>query len=321
MDEKLITVSSTPHIHSKDTVEKIMLDVIIALIPACAAGVYFFKLKALAVILVSVVSCVLFEFLYQKAVKKPVTVSDLSAVVTGILLAFNLPVSVPLWLPAVGAFVAIIIVKQLFGGIGQNFVNPALMGRAFLLTSYPALMTHWTVDSVTAATPLGLLKNGDIIVPSQTDYINAFWGNIGGCIGETCVVALVLGGVYLLIKKVITWRIPAAYIFTVFVLSYVFGRNGFFTGVPLYEVITGGLLLGAFFMATDYTTSPVTKTGHLIMGVGCGVLTVLIRVYGGYPEGVSYSVLLMNLTVPLIDKFTRPRVYGVTKKRAPGKGK
>jgi len=308
MDEKLITVSSTPHIHSKDTVERIMLDVIIALTPAIAAGLFFFKYRALVLMIISVASCVLFEFLFQKTVKKPITVRDLSAVVTGLLLALNLPAAAPFWLPVVGAFVAIVIAKQLFGGIGQNFVNPALMGRAFLMASYPAHMTNWTVDGLSSATPLALLKNGAI--PGNIDYINAFFGNIGGCIGETSSVALIIGGVYLLARKVITWHIPVAYILTVFNLSFILGRSGFFTGVPFYEIITGGLLLGAFFMATDYTTSPVTPAGQMIMGIGCGILTVIIRVYGGYPEGVSYSILLMNIAVPLIDKCIKPRVYG-----------
>lgn len=311
MEGKLITVTSTPHIRSKDTIEKIMLDVIIALLPACIAGIYFFQFKALALMLISVASSVLFEFLFQKAVKKPVTITDLSAVVTGLLLAMNLPASSPLWLPVVGSFVAIIIVKQLFGGLGQNFINPALLARAFLLTSYPVAMTNWTVDSVSTATPLAMLKNG--IMPNTADYVNAFLGNIGGCIGETCSIALILGGIYLLFKKVITWRIPVTYLVTVFILSWILGRNGLFTGIPMYELITGGLLLGAIFMATDYTTSPVTPMGQMIMGFGCALLTVLIRVYGGYPEGVSYSILLMNLATPLIDKYTKPRVYGVRK--------
>lgn len=311
MEGKLITVTSTPHIRSKDTIENIMRDVIIALLPACIAGVYFFGFRALALMLIAVASSVLFEFLFQKILKKPVTVTDLSAVITGLLLAMNLPVSSPLWMPVVGSFVAIIIVKQLFGGLGQNFINPALLARAFLLTSYPVAMTNWTVDSVATATPLAMLKNG--IMPNETDYINALFGNIAGCIGETCSIALILGGVYLLIRKVITWRIPVSYLVTVFILSWLLGRNGLFTGIPVYELITGGLLLGAIFMATDYATSPVTPTGQLIMGIGCAVLTVLIRVYGGYPEGVSYSILLMNLVTPLIDKYTKPRVYGVRK--------
>lgn len=312
MDEKLIMVSSTPHVRSRDTIERIMLDVVIALMPACIAGIYFFGIKALLLMLVSVVSCVLFEFIFQKITKKPVTVRDLSAVVTGLLLAMNLPASAPVWLPVVGGFVAIIIVKQLFGGLGQNFINPALLARAFLLTSYPVAMTKWTVDSVSTATPLALLKQS--IMPNSSDYINALLGNIGGCIGETCSIALIIGGIYLLVKKVISWRIPATYLITVFILSWVLGRNGLFTGVPVYELITGGLLLGAIFMATDYATSPITPVGQLIMGLGCGALTVIIRVYGGYPEGVSYSILLMNLVVPLIDKYTKPRVFGVKRR-------
>ncbi|MDR1689089.1 MAG: RnfABCDGE type electron transport complex subunit D [Clostridiales bacterium] len=314
MEEKLITVTSTPHIRSKDTIEKIMLDVIIALMPACIAGAYFFGIKAISILLLSVASCVGFELLFQKAVKKPQTVTDLSAVVTGLLLAMNLPVSSPLWMPIVGAFVAIILVKQLFGGLGQNFINPALLARAFLLTSYLPEMTEWTVDGVATVTPLENLKNG--VLPVTQDYINALLGtNLGGCIGEVSAVALLLGGIYLILKRVISWRIPVMYLLTVFLLSFVLRRGSGIAPVPFYELITGGLLLGAIFMATDYSTSPITPNGKIIMGIGCGILTVLIRFYGGYPEGVSFAILLMNLAVPLIDRFCKPRVYGVSKKK------
>ena len=313
--EQPIIVMPTPHIHHGDTIESIMLHVIFALIPAGIVGVYIFGLYSLALILITVGSCVFFEFLFQKITKKPITIKDYSAALTGLLLAYNLPPGVPIWLPIVGSFVAIVIAKQLFGGLGQNFINPALLGRAFLVTSYPALMSTFSIDSVTTATPLAVMKGGGY-APAGSDYLSALIGDTAGCIGETCAIALILGAAYLLLKKIISWRIPFAYIATVFILSFICGRDGLFTGYPVYEILTGGLMLGAFYMATDYTTSPVTRAGHIVMGIGCGVLTVLIRVYGGYPEGVSYSILLMNLAVPLIDKATKPRVYGHTKKIA-----
>ncbi len=311
--ESKFTVSSTPHIRSNDSTSKIMRDVVIALLPATLAGIFYFGLEALTVVFVSIISAVLFEYGFQRIAKKDITIGDYSAVVTGLLLALNLPSSVPLYVPIVGSFVAIVIIKQLFGGVGQNFMNPALGARAFLMASYPTAMATFKVDSVASATPLTLLKEGTAYIPSPEQYANAFMGNIGGCIGEVSAIALLAGGIYLLARKVITWHIPVAYLGTASVLFYVFGRNGLFTGVPLYELILGGILLGAFFMATDYSSSPITSKGKIIFGVGCGVLTVVIRIYGGYPEGVSYSILLMNLTVPLIDKYTRPRVFGTGK--------
>lgn len=318
-------VSSNPHIHSKNTVSNIMKDVLIALTPATLAGIYFFGLNALLVIIVSITSCVLSELVFEKIVHKQITIKDYSAAVTGMLLAFCLPATTPLWVVAIGGIFAIVIVKQLFGGIGQNFVNPALAARAFLLASYPAQMSNWvnttspsdfsnwfhlgTVDSLTSATPLTVLKEGTLTITAQ-DYINAFIGNIGGCIGEISAIALIIGFVYLIVKKVISIRIPLVYILTVFILSMFLNRQG---SSPLYELLTGGLLLGAFFMATDYTTSPMTPLGQIIMGLGCGILTVVIRFFGGYPEGVSYSILIMNLAVPLIDRFTKPKVYGEVK--------
>ena len=225
-----------------------------------------------------------------------------------------MPASAPFWMPIVGSAFAIIIAKQLFGGLGQNFINPALAARAFLLASYPTAMTTWTLDGVTTATPLALLKSGDIVSPTMNDYMAALTGHIGGCIGETCAIALIIGGLYLLYRKVISWRIPVVYIVTVVILTGAIGRNG--VRVPLYEVLVGGLLLGAFFMATDYASSPVTAKGQIIMGIGCGLLTSLIRIYGGYPEGVSYSILIMNLCVPLIDRFTKGRIFGARPKEA-----
>lgn len=310
-------VSGTPHVRSKESIQSIMRDVIIALIPATAAGIFFFGIPALILIAVSIVACVFFEWLYQKLLKKPVTISDLSAVVTGLLLAMNLPASAPIWVPIVGAAFAIIFAKQLFGGLGQNFINPALAGRAFLLASYPTEMTSWTApvgfsgaDAVAVATPLATLKTGAMPDASLTDVI--LGTNIGGCIGETCAIALIIGGIYLLVKHVISWRIPVLYILTVFVLTAAIGRKGL--RVPVYEIFTGGLMLGAFFMATDYASSPVTPKGQIIFAIGCGVITTLIRIFGGYPEGVSYSILIMNLAVPLIERFTEPKIFGALPK-------
>lgn len=310
-------VSGTPHVRSKESIQSIMRDVIIALIPATAAGIFFFGIPALILIAVSIVACVFFEWLYQKLMKKTVTISDLSAVVTGLLLAMNLPASAPIWVPIVGAAFAIIFAKQLFGGLGQNFINPALAGRAFLLASYPTEMTSWTApvgfsgaDAVAVATPLATLKTGAMPDASLTDVI--LGTNIGGCIGETCAVALIIGGIYLLVKHVISWRIPVLYILTVFVLTAAIGRKGL--RVPVYEIFTGGLMLGAFFMATDYASSPVTPKGQIIFAIGCGIITTLIRIFGGYPEGVSYSILIMNLAVPLIERFTEPKIFGALPK-------
>ena len=310
-------VSGTPHVRSKESIQSIMRDVIIALIPATAAGIFFFGIPALILIAVSIVACVFFEWLYQKLLKKPVTISDLSAVVTGLLLAMNLPASAPVWVPIVGAAFAIIFAKQLFGGLGHNFINPALAGRAFLLASYPTEMTTWTApvgfsgaDAVAVATPLATLKTGVMPDASLRDVI--FGTNIGGCIGETCAIALIIGGIYLLVKHVISWKIPVLYILTVFVLTAAIGRKGL--RVPVYEIFTGGLMLGAFFMATDYASSPVTPKGQVIFAIGCGIITTLIRIFGGYPEGVSYSILIMNLAVPLIERFTEPKIFGALPK-------
>jgi len=315
MENMKLTVSSTPHIRSNESIESIMRDVLIALTPAAVAGVIFFGLKALLVIILSIASCVFFEALYEKITKQPLTITDLSAAVTGLLLAMNLPASSPFWMPIVGGFFAIVIAKQLFGGLGQNFINPALAARAFLLASYPTKMTAFgptnfmSVDATSYATPLTALKEGGMQIGSS-DIINALIGNVGGCIGETCAIALIAGGIYLIVKGVISWRIPVTYIVTVFILTLLFGR------MPVYEMFIGGLMLGAFFMATDYASSPITPVGQFIMGFGCGFLTAIIRVYGGYPEGVSYSILLMNLAVPLIDRYTKPRVFGEVKKNA-----
>ncbi|EJP6472666.1 RnfABCDGE type electron transport complex subunit D [Clostridium botulinum] len=310
MSESMYTLSSSPHIRSKDSVQSIMRDVIIALLPAAIAGIYFFKLKALLVILTAVISCVAAEYIWEKATGRDISIGDLSAVVTGMLLAFNVPPTLPLWMVVIGSFFTIIVVKQFFGGIGQNIVNPALAGRAFLLASWPVAMTTWTVDGVTTATPLAMLKGAPGDLPTLA---SAFLGHIGGCIGETSALALLIGFAYLLYRRIITWHIPVTYIGTVFVLTAIIGRHGAMSGNAIYEIFVGGLMLGAIFMATDYTTSPMTKKGQVIFAIGCGVITTVIRILGGYPEGVSYSILLMNLCVPLIDKFIAPRVFGEVK--------
>lgn len=308
MNESMLTLSSSPHIRSNETVNGIMRDVIIALIPAALAGIYFFKFRAALVMITAVVSAVFSEWLWQKLTKRQITINDLSAVVTGILIAFNVPVSIPLWMVAVGSAFAIIVVKQFFGGIGENIVNPALAGRAFLLSSWPSAMTTWTIDGATSATPLAILKGAEGNLPS---LMNLFVGHVGGCIGETSALALLIGFAYLLYRRVISYHIPVFYIGTVFILTTIIGRNGFMTGNGIYEIFAGGLMLGAIFMATDYTTCPMTKKGQIIFAIGCGVLTSVIRIFSGaYPEGVSYSILIMNLFVPLIDKYVIPTKFG-----------
>ncbi|WP_270474565.1 RnfABCDGE type electron transport complex subunit D [Clostridium cochlearium] len=305
----MYTVSSSPHIREKHTTQSIMRDVIIALLPATVAGVYFFKKEALLIILASVISCVLAEYIWQKATNQKVTISDLSAVVTGLLLAFNLPASAPLWLPIIGGFFSIIIVKQFFGGLGQNIVNPALAGRAFLLASWPVQMTTWTLDGATTATPLAILKGAEATGATLPSLMDVFVGHVGGCIGETSALALLLGGAYLIYKKVIDWKIPATFIGTTLIITAIAGR----AGNPIYELFVGGLMIGAIFMATDYATCPITPKGRIIFGIGCGVITSIIRIFGGYPEGVSYSILIMNLFVPLIERWTTPRTFGKVK--------
>jgi electron transport complex protein RnfD len=293
---------------------RIMAWVLAALAPAGLAGVWVFGARSLLVAAVCVASCVASEAVWQKLSKQKITVSDLSAAVTGLLLAYNVPPSIPLWMAACGSVFAMIIVKHFFGGLGQNIVNPALAGRAMMLICWPVAMTSWALHGVTGPTPLALLKEGAggvveitgsaaLSLPSLMD---AFIGNIGGCIGETSALALLVGGGILLFKGIISWRIPVTYIATVAVMSAIFGRSG----GPLFEIMTGGLMLGAFFMATDYTTSPMTPKGQFIFAFGCGLLTSLIRTYGGYPEGVSYSILIMNTAVPIIDRMTTPRVFG-----------
>ena len=322
---KLIATSN-PHIRTSETTRSIMRDVIIAMIPALIWAGISFGLKALTLTVVSVIGCMFFEWLYRKLMKKPQSVGDLSSVVTGMLLAFVSPVTVPYWMILIGDFFAIVVVKQLFGGIGKNFVNPALAGRAFLVGSYAGAMTTWAAygekvplmggaaDVVTAATPMAYLKTGDIAtLTADVTVMDMFLGKVGGSLGEISALLLLVGGAYLIYRKVIGWQIPVAYIATVAVLSFLFPKAG--TGLEwmLYSVFGGGLFLGAFFMATDYATSPVTKKGQLIFGIGCGAFTVLIRYFGSYNEGVCYSIMVMNLMVALIDKYTKPTRFGVVK--------
>ena len=302
-----LVVSSSPHVHAELTTQKIMMWVLIALAPSGVMGVWYYGLRALVIMIVCVASCVLSEYAWQKLTHRPVTVGDLSAAVTGLMLAFNLPVSIPLWMSAVGGAFAIIVVKQFYGGLGCNIVNPALAGRAMMLASWPVAMTTWTLDGVTTATPLALIKAGQLDqLPSLTHMLV---GYMGGSLGETCKLALLAGFAILLWKKIITWHVPVIYIITVSALCTLFGR-----GAPMADMLAGGLFLGAIFMATDYATSPITLKGKVIYALGCGALTAVIRTWGGYPEGFTYAILVMNLTVPLIDRATKPRIFGEVKK-------
>ena len=316
-DLSKLTVSSSPHIRHEDNTRQIMVDVIIALMPALAIAIYVFGPRALTLTAVSAAGCLFFEWLYQRLMKKPVTVGDCSALVTGILLAYCLPVSSPMWMVLIGDAFAIIVVKQLYGGIGKNFMNPALSARAFLM-SVPVIMTTWpairtklplfaTPDVVSSATPLASLKEGLMPNASLTDLA---LGMVGGSMGEISALALLAGGLYLISRKVITFHTPVAYLGTVALLCFLFPHGNGRVEFMLAELCSGGLMLGAIFMATDYSTSPVTKKGQVVFGIGCGLLTVFIRFFGNMPEGVSYSILVMNATVFLIEKVTRPRKYG-----------
>lgn len=304
--ENMLHVSSSPHIRANDNVQRIMLDVIIALIPASIVGVYYFGLNAAIIIALAVISAVLSEAIFQKARKQPVTIADLSAVVTGLLVALNIPASAPWYLPVFGSIFAIVIAKQLFGGLGHNWVNPALAARAVLLTSWPASMNEFTApftDGVSAATPLA---SGEF--PSLMDML---LGKMPGTIGEVCSLALLIGGVYLLARKVIHIRIPGVYLLTTALFLFIFGVEA---NAILPQLLSGGLLLGAIFMATDYSSSPLTPMGQIIFAVGCGLMTAVIRQFGANPEGVSYAILLMNVATPMIDKFTASKVFGSVKK-------
>ncbi|MFA4988834.1 MAG: RnfABCDGE type electron transport complex subunit D [Candidatus Omnitrophota bacterium] len=310
MKDKLI-VSGSPHIYTRESVSRIMWTVVVSLIPAGIAGVIIFGWDALWITLAAVGAAVSTELIFELAAGKKITVLDGSAVITGILLAFNLPAGVPLWLPVIGAVVSMVVGKLLFGGLGQNIFNPALVGRVFLMASWPKYMTTFTrpfCDTVASATPLAALKEGKVL--EHIPYWDLFIGNHGGCIGEVCILALLIGAAILFIKGYISWQIPVTYIVTTGLFMYVFGGNGFFKGDWLFHILSGGLILGAFFMATDYVATPLTAKGQIIFGVGCGVLTAVIRIWGGYPEGVSYAILMMNAATPFIDRYTKNRIYG-----------
>lgn len=320
-----LTISSSPHAHSPVTTQTIMRDVLIALVPALLGSIYFFGFRALLVTLVSAAACVFFEWGFCKIRKLHCKTYDLSAVVTGVLLAFVCPVTIPYWTIILGDFFAIVLVKMLFGGLGKNIVNPALAGRAFLF-SWPVLMSNWvkvgfdnaagllsTADAVTAATPMSAMHQGAL---PEESILDMFLGNIGGCIGETSALLLIIGFVYLLYRKVITARIPLAYIGTVAILAFLFPQGNDRIAWMAAQVFGGGLMLGAIFMATDYVTSPLTKLGQIVYGIGCGVITILIRYFGGYSEGVTYAILCMNACSVLLDKIGRPVKFGAPKKEA-----
>ena len=309
--QKNLAVSSSPHLRSGASTRRIMQEVCLALAPAGIAGIVLFGAHAAALIAASVITCVLSEFIYQKLAKEKTTVGDWSAVVTGLLLAYNLPANAPIWLAVVGGVIAIVLVKQMFGGIGSNFMNPALTARAILFVSWSSLMssypqTTFAVDATSSATPLALMGAGSV---TDVNLWNLMIGNCSGVLGETCKLAIIAGGVYMLIRRIIDWRIPVTFIGTVF-LCYLL-KDG--AEMAVYQVFAGGLMLGAFFMATDYATSPVTGVGKLIMGVGCGILLFVIRAYASYPEGCSFAILFMNVVTPLIDKFTAPKPFGEVK--------
>ena len=320
-----LTISSSPHAHSPVTTQTIMRDVLIALVPALLGSIYFFGFRSLLVTLVSAAACVFFEWGFCKVRKLHCKTYDLSAVVTGVLLAFVCPVTIPYWTIILGDFFAIVLVKMLFGGLGKNIVNPALAGRAFLF-SWPVLMSNWvkvgfdnaagllsTADAVTAATPMSAMHQGAL---PEESILDMFLGNIGGCIGETSALLLIIGFVYLLYRKVITARIPLAYIGTVAILAFLFPQGNDRIAWMAAQVFGGGLMLGAIFMATDYVTSPLTKLGQIVYGIGCGVITILIRYFGGYSEGVTYAILCMNACSVLLDKIGRPVKFGAPKKEA-----
>lgn len=317
VDGKKLVVSASPHLRTKDTTRGIMLDVIIALVPALVASVILFGPKALAVVATTVISAVLSEYVSRKVMKRHNTIGDLSAVVTGLILAFNLPVSIPLWMAAIGSFFAIVVVKQFFGGIGQNFANPAIAARIFLLVSFGQAMGNWTAplswktDAVSTATPLAVL--GGETAETLPSLVDMLLGVRGGCLGETCSLALVAGGIYLIARKVISPRIPLAYIGTVTVIMLIAGK--FDLEFLAYQLMGGGLLIGAFFMATDYSTSPIKSNAKVVFGVGCGLITCLIRLFGALPEGVSFAILIMNLLVPHIETIMAPKPFGTVKEK------
>jgi electron transport complex protein RnfD len=315
---KKLTITSSPHVFTSLDTREMMKGVVKALIPVVAASLFFFRWQAFWVILMSVAGCVFAEYFLQKVRRRKVAISDFSGVLSGLLLALVLPPSTPLWMAFLGGVIAVGLGKEVFGGLGHNIFNPALLSRAFLMAAFPVAMTTWvkpfTLDTITTATPLGLAKFDGTL----TSYSSLFIGNVGGCIGETSALAIILGGIYLLYKKIIDYRIPLAYIATVAAFSGIMHMisPGKYSPV-MFHVLAGGLLIGAVFMATDPVTSPVTKKGRWIFGVGCGLVTMIIRVWGGLPEGVMYSILFMNALTPLVDRMARPRRYGLVKgKRA-----
>ncbi len=309
---KMTEIRCSPHIHSRETTKSIMWSVIIALLPATFGSIYFFGPDALKLIIVCILSCYIGEVVSNLIFRRKLKSFDGSEVVTGLLLAFVLPPSFPLWMAGIGGFLAIFLVKELFGGIGFNIFNPALAARAILTVAYPLEMTQFTaplsyrVDAITTATPLGILKEG--LGETLPSLWQMFIGNRAGCLGETSILLLLIGAIFLLYRRIITWHIPLSYILTVAVITAVVGQN------PLFHILAGGLVLGAFFMATDYVTSPITPKGKIIFGIGCGIITSLIRLKGSYPEGVAYSIIFMNMFVPLIDKYTMPKKFGYVKK-------
>jgi electron transport complex protein RnfD len=320
-DTYLLTTS--PHIHNAESIPRVMYSVVIALIPAVLVSIYYFGLSALMLYLVSIVSCLVFEAAAQKVMGKPITIADGSILITGILLAMNVPSSAPWWLVVIGALVAVVLGKQIYGGLGHNPFNPVLVARILLLMSFPMQMTAWVkpvplfsgVDAVSMATPLGDIKTTlmlkGVIDMSHFSYMDSFIGFVGGSLGETSVLALLVGGLFLLARRVITWHIPAAFLGTVFVMTGVFWLVDPTKYVDsVFHILSGGLMLGALFMATDMVTSPVYPRGMLIFGIGCGIITVIIRLFGGYPEGVAFSILLMNAATPLIDRYTAPKKFG-----------
>ena len=306
---KLLNVSSSPHVRSNETTQSIMVDVAIAMLPATAFGVFQFGLHALLVLIVTIAACVLSEYVFEKITKRPCTISDFSAVVTGMILALNMPPEIALWIPALGGVFAIIVVKQLYGGLGQNFMNPALAARCFLLISFTGQMSAFTLDGWTGATPLAVLKAGESV-----DVAAMFIGKIPGTIGEVSVIALLIGAAYLVVKKVISLRIPVTYILTTAVFVFIFGQQDL--NYVLAHLCGGGLIFGAFFMATDYVTSPITPKAQIVFGILLGILTGLFRIFGGSAEGVSYAIIISNLLVPLIERFTLPTPFGKEGKKS-----
>lgn len=325
----LLTISGSPHIHEDNSVKKVMYGVVYALIPAMLVSIYFFGFDAVRVMLISVAACLLFEWLIQKyLIKGPITINDGSALITGILLAFNVPSNLPIWIIIVGAFIAIGIAKMSFGGLGKNPFNPALVGRVFLLISFPVQMTSWPVpkplfssvvtDAITGPTPLGILKDGlrsgdkvSDIITQLPSYLQQLVGDMGGSLGEVSAIALLIGGLYLLIRKIITWQIPVAYLGSVIIFTgilWLVNPEQFVN--PLFHLITGGLMLGVFFMATDMVSSPMSSKGQIIFGLGCGIITVVIRIWGAYPEGVSFAILIMNALTPLLNNSFKPKRFG-----------